>query len=100
MTHQTPDLEKAKVNLETSLIAWSELQRFFAQGLTIEIDTSLDLIEIAGFFSADDKASVEPLIQQNKIHPVSDTQALNWINNDTQVWAVVVKPWILVQQKQ
>ncbi|MEI6545293.1 MAG: DUF2288 family protein [Methylococcales bacterium] len=28
---------------------------------------------------------------------VSDQQALAWLEVDADVWAVVVKPWILVQ---
>ena len=38
-------------------------------------------------------------IKQNKVAPVSDQQALKWYEDDTIVWAVVVKPWILVQHK-
>ena len=29
--------------------------------------------------------------------PVSDLQAQDWYQQDSEVWAVVVKPWILVQ---
>ncbi len=99
MTQSDTDLEQAKVNLETSLIAWSELQRFFAQGLTLFISAELDLVEMASHFSADNKALIEPLINANQIHTVSDQQALQWIESDAEVWAVVVKPWILVQDK-
>ena len=34
-------LEKAKLNQETSKIAWSELQRYFAQGVVLCVDDSL-----------------------------------------------------------
>lgn len=91
------DLTKAQVNQETSKIAWSELQRFFAQGLAIYIAPSLDLVVVADAFAKDDKLLVESLMQQQQVHLVSDLQATEWIQNDTQVWAVVVKPWILVQ---
>lgn len=90
-------LEKAKVNLETSLIAWRELQRFFAAGLAIAVDPSLDLVEVGYRFSVDDKAQVETWLSQQKVAPVDDQQALTWFDNDIEVWAVVVKPWILVQ---
>lgn len=91
------DLSKDKVNQETSKIAWSELQRFFAQGLAVYISSSLDLVEVADAFSKDNKAQVENWMQQQKIHLVSDQQASEWIQNESQVWAVVIKPWILVQ---
>lgn len=97
ITDTTRELEKAKVNLETSLISWLELQRFFAAGLAIAVDNDLDLIEVAYQFSIDNKALVEDWLTNKKIEPVSDEQASQWYDQKTEVWAVVVKPWILVQ---
>ncbi len=91
------DLTKQKVNLETSKIAWSELQRFFAQGLAVYINSELDLVEVADAFTKDDKARVAQWMHHKQVHLVSDQQATDWINNNIQVWAVVVKPWILIQ---
>jgi len=93
------ELETAKFNLETSTIAWRELQRFFAGGLAIAIDARLDLVEVAYEFSVDNKKQVTEWLTSGLIAHVSDQQALAWIENDTEVWAVVVKPWVLVQDK-
>ncbi len=92
------DLSKAKVNLETAKIPWRELQRFFASGLAIFIDKQLDLVEVACHFSDDDKIQVQKWLDEKKIYPVSDDQAHLWLEKDSDVWAVVVKPWILVQE--
>jgi len=97
MQHSPSDLEKAKVNLETSQIAWRELQRFFAAGQTIAVAADLDLIEVAYQFSADNRTLVAAWLQQGVVGPVSDRQASAWYQDDSPVWAVVVKPWILVQ---
>jgi hypothetical protein len=97
MTDSIAALEKAKVNLETSQIPWLELQRFFAGGLAITVAGDLDLVEVAYQFSADNKTQVEQWLNTKKIGPVSDQQAVDWFNNNSNVWAVVVKPWILVQ---
>ena len=59
MTDSLEALEKAKVNLETSLIPWSELQRYFAAGLVIAVSNKLDLVEVAYQFSLDNKTLVE-----------------------------------------
>lgn len=91
------DLTKDKVNLETSKIAWSELQRFFAQGLAVYISSSLDLVKVADAFAKDNKSLVDKWMQQQQVHLVSDQQASEWIQEDAQVWAVVVKPWLLIQ---
>jgi hypothetical protein len=94
---ETP-LEREKINQETSQILWAELQRFFASGLAIQVDTSLDLVDVAWHFAKDDKSQVEQWLNQNKVGPVADSQAQQWLDDDALVWAVVIKPWILVQE--
>ena len=92
------DITKENVNLETSKIAWKELQRFFANGTAVFVAAPLDLVDVAYQFSIDNKDQVAQWLQANEIALVSDQQAIEWLETDTDVWAVVVKPWILVQQ--
>lgn len=92
------DLAKEKVNLETSQIPWKELQRFFANGAAVFVAPDLDLVEVAYQFSIDNKEQVALWMQSNQVALVSDQQALDWFEADAEVWAVVVKPWILVQE--
>lgn len=98
MTDAALELEKAKVNLETSLIPWRDLQRFFAGGLTIAVSPALDLVEVACQFAADNRNMVKQWLEAGQIQPVGDAQALAWLTHELSVWAVVVKPWILVQE--
>ena len=91
------NLAREKVNLETSQIAWAELQRFFASGVAIYVAPELDLVDVAYQFSIDNKEQVEQWLQSGQVTRVSDQQALTWYQTDAMVWAVVVKPWILVQ---
>lgn len=95
--HSAVELAKAKVNMETSLIFWRELQRFFAAGLAVSVSESLDLVEVAYQFSSDNIPVVQDWLVSQRIAPVSDLQAQDWYENDTEVWAVVIKPWVLVQ---
>ncbi|OAI00389.1 hypothetical protein A1353_01450 [Methylomonas methanica] len=97
MNDSLPDLEKAKVNLETSSIPWVELQRFFAAGLAISVAADLDLVEVAYQFSRDNKTQVAQWLDAGQIGHVSDRQAGEWIEANSSVWAVVVRPWVLVQ---
>ena len=92
------DFAKEKVNLETSKIAWKELQRFFAGGSAVFVASSLDLVEVAYQFSIDNKILVAQWLQNNQVALVSDQQAIKWLESDAEVWAVVVKPWILIQE--
>ncbi len=97
MTTNTRESLRAKINLETSRIAWRELQRFFAAGAAVYVAASLDLIEVATRIANDDKAQVELWMKQGLLGQVSDDQAHAWFNDDAELWAVVVKPWVLVQ---
>ncbi|MGZ5050377.1 MAG: DUF2288 domain-containing protein [Methylobacter sp.] len=91
------DLAREKVNLETSQIAWKELQRFFANGSAVYVAPELDLVDVAYQFSLDHKDQVGAWMKNNQIGLVTDQQAMAWYESDAMVWAVVVKPWILVQ---
>ncbi len=92
-------MSKKEINLETSQIPWHELQQFFANGSAIFVDSSLDLVETAYQFSLDNKAQVKQWMDEKKVAQVSDQQALLWYEADVIVWSVVIKPWILVQEK-
>ncbi|MDH5611222.1 MAG: DUF2288 domain-containing protein [Gammaproteobacteria bacterium] len=93
------DIDHVKQQLvgETSKIAWHELQYFFASGMAVYVSAELDLIEVATCFINDNKAMVEKWMQEQLLMLVPDQQAKEWYNNDATVWAVVVKPWVLVQ---
>lgn len=92
------ELEKEKVNLETAKIPWTDLQRFFAKGEVVWVSAKLDLVEVAHEFFSDNKTQVQHWLENRQLALVSDEQALQWFENNTQLWAVVVKPWILVQE--
>lgn len=83
---------------ETAKIPWKELQFLFAAGKAIYVDTELDLVKVATEISNDNEAVVENWMQQNQIMPVPDDKAKTWVEEDASVWAVVVKPWVLVQE--
>jgi hypothetical protein len=91
------DLLRAKLNQETARMPWRELQKYFAGGAVIGVSPELDLVEVAVRIANDDKAAVAQWMAENRIAKVSDAQALAWWDADMQLWAVVIKPWILVQ---
>tara|TARA_R110002072_G_scaffold4650_2_gene32198 strand:- start:50381 stop:50692 length:312 start_codon:yes stop_codon:yes gene_type:complete len=88
---------KTKLNLETAKAPWRELQTFFAQGLVLNIQKDLDLLTVAEQFAADNKALFEEWLSSGQVVQVSDELAMKWYENDTSVWTLVIKPWILVQ---
>ena len=90
----------AKLNTETSQIAWSELLRYFAGGLVIVVNSELDLVDVAARFAIDDKTTVEQWLNQGKLARASDEQATAWLEVDVLLWAVVARPWVLVQENK
>lgn len=88
---------RSKLNQETSRLAWSELQRFFAAGAVISVAAELDLLEVAVCLARDDAAQIGAWMNNGNIAKVSDAQALAWSGENAELWAVVVKPWVLVQ---
>jgi hypothetical protein len=98
MTTPDPhDLKRASVNLETARIAWKELQRFFAGGSALFVSGDLDLVEVAFQISEDNMVQVTAWMYAGQLARVSDAQALAWYQADAEVWAVVVRPYVLVQ---
>ena len=94
---QQRELLYAKLNLETSHMSWRELQRYFAGGMMIVVHDGIDMIEVAILMASDDVLAITKMLQEGHIEKVTDRQAKTWLDTDATLWAVVVKPWILVQ---
>ncbi len=89
---------KTKLNAETAKIAWRELQRFFAQGRVLQVSSELDLVAAGCEFACDNKQQVDAWVQQEKIAQPADEQAQRWYEEDQYVWALVIAPWVLIQE--
>jgi hypothetical protein len=92
-----PEVLKAKITGETARIHWHELQKFYAAGAVIEVAAGLDLVAVAYAFAIDDKNQVAGWLQEGQLQRVEDTRASHWYQHNAQLWAVVVSPWVLVQ---
>jgi len=98
LLQQECELERAKIVSETAKIPWQELQRFFASGKVIWVANELDLVEVACALQQDDVRRVRDWTENLQLAAVSDDQARQWITDDSLLWAVAVKPWVLVQE--
>lgn len=92
------DLLKEKINLETGRIGWPELQRHFARGLLVVVSPELDLVDVAAAFNKDDKQKVAEWMHQQTLVRANDEHARRWESQQAEFWAVVVAPWVLVQE--
>ena len=87
-----------KLNLETGRIKWTDLQTHFARGVVLVVDVDLDLVEIAASFMRDDHRQISKLLGENKIVKPDINKAQHWHNDKQEFWAVVVAPWVLIQE--
>lgn len=86
-----------KINRETAKIAWSELQKFFAQGRAMHLATGQDLVKVAKWMAEDNAEQITNLVEKGEFGPVADDLAQQWLEQDQLVWAVVSAPWVIVQ---
>ncbi len=86
------------LNIESGKLNWEELQLHFARGAVVTISPELDLIEVSAKFVNDDKPAIEAWMNATQIARATDADAKRWLKNKTDFWAVVVPPWVLVQE--
>lgn len=90
---------RIKINQETARFPWSELLKHFASGNVLAVAPELDLVEVALHMANDHAAEIQTILSAGQLYKVSDEQAKVWLENDLELWTVVVKPWILVQHR-
>jgi len=97
--NQEPSTLYAKLLGETSTIEWQALQPFFAKGDLLWVDPALDLIEAAQAVTQDDAEKVAAWMASGVLGKMTEAQALDVLERDPQLWAVVVSPWVMVQER-
>ncbi|MCW3150074.1 DUF2288 domain-containing protein [Stutzerimonas stutzeri] len=98
MTDQASTLY-AKLLGETASITWQELQPFFARGALLQVASDFDLVEVALAVAQDDRTKVAAWLGGGQLLKMDATQAQDWLERDPDLWAVVVAPWVLVQER-
>lgn len=92
------DLLRAKLNLETAQLQWPELERHFARGDVIKVAIGTDLIEAALNVAENNAATVQAWLAEDRIARAEMSDAEDWHARQPMFWAVVVAPWVLVQE--
>ncbi len=97
MTAQREEL-KVKLNSETGKLGWNELERHYARGVVVKVMPGLDLIEVATCFANDEKEPVERWLTSGEVERAQEQDARRWADQNPTFWAVVVAPWVLIQE--
>ncbi len=94
-----PDAIEGKLLGETARCGFADLVRPFAKGQLVEVGATVDLITVAQALNRDDTQQFQTWINDGAVSRVSDDRAKDWTTRDPELWAVVVAPWVLVQEK-
>lgn len=92
------DILRAKLNLETAQLAWPELERHFARGDVIKVAPGMDLVDTALHIAENNTATVQAWLAEGRIGRAELADAEDWHARQPMFWAVVVAPWVLVQE--
>ncbi len=84
----------------TAQIDWHTLEPHFARGEVLVVDLALDLVSVAEALISDDSTKVKQWMAQGQLAVATDSQAVDWFErNPDTLWATVVRPWVLVQER-
>ncbi|MBT8049511.1 MAG: DUF2288 family protein [Xanthomonadales bacterium] len=86
------------LNAQTGRVRWPELARHFARGVVICVSSEKDLVKMAENLVQDQAGEIGRLVEEGALHRAQDHDATRWQQNNTEFWAVVVAPWVLVQE--
>jgi hypothetical protein len=86
------------LNAQTGRIGWPELARHFARGNVICVAQGEDLVAVAEALVEDRADEVARLHESGRLHRATDDDAVDWQETGAVFWAVVVAPWVLVQE--
>jgi hypothetical protein len=92
------EILRAKLNLETAQLAWAELERHFARGSVIKVAPGMDLVDTALHVAENNAATVQQWLADGRIARAELADAEDWHARQPMFWAVVVAPWVLVQE--
>ena len=97
---QGREVLRAKLTLETAQLAWPELERHFARGDVVKIATGVDLVDAALLLAENNAAEAQIWLADGRIARAELSDAEDWHARQPMFWAVVVAPWVLVQEVQ
>lgn len=89
---------RSKLNAETAQIPWQNLAPFFARGQLLKVSGSLNLLDAAVAVAEDQASQIQQWQKSGLLVVAEDADAIAWQAKNTVLWAVVVRPFVLVQQ--
>jgi hypothetical protein len=90
---------REKLAADEGTLPWCELERHFARGVLIVVAADLILVDAATRVALDDAATVRTWMEAGRLIRATEDHARRWGQKpERHLKAVVVAPWILVQE--
>lgn len=86
------------LNAQTGRLSWPELARHFARGVVVCVNHGEDLVDVAEAMVGNEASDIDRLYKEDRLRRALDSDAMKWQEEATSFWAVVVAPWVLVQE--
>jgi hypothetical protein len=96
---ESPSPLYLKLLAETAQIEWSELQRFFARGVLLKVTRDIDLVSVAEAVASDNTKQVTEWLSAGLVERTTPETATDLAARNPELWAVVVSPWVCVQER-
>jgi len=88
-----------KLLSETARISWQELEPTFARGALLWVAAELDLVAVAEALAEDDRGRISGWLASGKLASVEAELAEDLLLRAPELWAVVVAPWVVMQER-
>ena len=88
---------RSKLEAEIGPADWKVIRPHFLRGAIIIVSTELDLIDVAVKVAKDDTDSIKIWIEEGKLTKPFPEDAKMWEDEKKELAALVVEPFVLVQ---
>ena len=82
---------------QTARIQWEDLQVHYARGAVVRVAPGMDLVAVAVELGMDNAEQFSAWIESGEITRVTEDEARAYFEANTEFWAVVPAPWVLIQ---
>ena len=98
MPKQEQDL-RSKLEAEIGTADWKVIRPHFLRGAIIIVSAELDLIDVAVKVAEDDTCTIQAWIEEGKLTKPFPEDAKRWEEDEEELSALVVEPFVLVSRQ-
>lgn len=83
---------------ESGYLSWNELEKHFSRGVVRIISSNRNLIDLAIDIAQNNTKNISSALSNNNITEPTDAQAIQWQQQNSNFFCIVVAPFVLIQE--